>query len=301
MPAQISIFSLFYNASEQTKYDVYILFKEGELISDDQNQFNELRKIYPQHHIRFLSVKSFFDGGFEIRNITQTCYYRLMIPQLIQQINEAEGAHYDRVLYLDVDTIIGTDLSELYNTLLSEVEYVAGVCESQEKYDEVPPHFKMIDCDPMQYINSGVLIMDTSKLLKINFTQNCESHKDKQYACQDQDIINIVLKGHIALLLYKYNMTSILYRRQIQMALPESFITNRCIVHYTGEKPWNTSCIRDFVWWYYYAASPYFNAEFYFKHFASLQTNRVACASVKQLFQELKNRILHKFFGYSQL
>lgn len=54
--------------------------------------------------------------------------------------------------------------------------------------------------DATTYINSGFLIMDTEILNRNHFFEKCLLHQNKKYVCQDQDIINIVCRGHIMLL-----------------------------------------------------------------------------------------------------
>ena len=63
----------------------------------------------------------------------------------------------DKLLYLDIDMMIGDDLSKLYNIDVSEYEYAAV----KEKYGSI-----FIRPD---YINAGMLLMNMKKKKK----QNC--------------------------------------------------------------------------------------------------------------------------------
>ena len=36
-------------------------------------------------------------------------------------------------------------------------------------------------------------------------------------------------------------------------------------MHYTGDKLWNSPCLRGDIWWEYYRRSPFFDAGFYYR------------------------------------
>lgn len=300
LPAKVCLFSLFENAKDKTNYDIFIICKVGEIPPEEKDSFNVLLKQYPQHRISFIEIKDFFKGAYEIRNITTTCYYRLLIPQLQKQINSINQTNYNVIIYLDVDTIIECDLSMLYNTSLKKEEWIGGICETPLYNQSNTDYLIKIGCNPSEYINSGVLIMDINKLNETDFHKNVLNISKKQYICQDQDIINIVCKGHIKQLPLKYNYTTILYRLSISnqnfRKLKENEIsdTKDSIIHYTGEKPWNGYCLRSYIWWYYFMKSPYANRETDLKNFLLVQSQFINNAPIRNLIQEISFRIKNK-------
>lgn len=298
IPCKVCLYSLFFNTHKNTSYDVYIISKQNELNDEDKTSFNVLIDKYPNNRISFIEIKDFFEKGFEIRNITQTCYYRLIIPSIKDKINNLYNSHYTRVIYLDVDTIIECDLTDLYKTKLEDNEWIAGVCETPLYNNSDVSYLKNIGCNPNTYINSGILLMELDKLHSNNFTGLSLTHKDKKYICQDQDIINIICNGHIKLLPLKYNYTTILYRLSNNNSkfskLKEDEIkdSERCIIHYTGEKPWKDICLRDYIWWYYYYKSPFFYNDFYFKYNKIIKKQIIRNTSSINLIKCIIKRLL---------
>lgn len=299
-PCKVCLYSLFFNAQESTTYDVYIISKQNELNDEDREGFNVLIDKYPNNRISFIEIKNFFEKGFEIRNITQTCYYRLIIPSIKNRINDLHNSNYTKVIYLDVDTIIQCDLVDLYNTVLKDNEWIAGVCETPLYNNSDVSYLKNIGCNPNTYINSGILLMELDKLHKNNFTEMSLTHQDRKYICQDQDIINIICNGHIKLLPLKYNYTTILYRLSnynpefTKLKEDEIKDSEKCIIHYTGEKPWNDLCLRDYIWWYYFMKSPFRNHKSYLKHNLKIREKLISSNSIKQQIKLIFKRLLQK-------
>ena len=90
----------------------------------------------------------------------------------------------DRVLWLDIDTIVNTDITDLFGTELDGC-YVAAV--------EEPIRSK----DPFLYYNAGVMVMDLKKLrdgmadLLIRYVNRVDLR------FPDQDVINLLCQGRI--------------------------------------------------------------------------------------------------------
>lgn len=297
LPAQVCFFSLFANAQQGVCYDVFVVYRKNELSSQEKISFELLLQNYPSHRISFIGIADFFQDAYEVRNITVACYYRLLIPSMMEQINAIHHTEYRKVIYLDVDTIVECDLSKLYEVEFLENEWIAGVCETPLYNNSDTSYHEIIGCDPNTYINSGLLVMDTEKMNEVGFYGQCVAHHDKKYICQDQDIINIVCKGHIRLLPLKYNFTTILYRLSLEnMPFKEKKRTEiddaaESVVHYTGEKPWHSYCLRDYVWWFYFMKSPYADQTTYMQHYSKIRSLFIDTAPSKILFSELLHRI----------
>ena len=100
MPAGVAIYSLLSHAAEDSFYDIFILHSDR--LDFSSSPVKKLAELFPRCRISFRPVKDEFVGAFEIRGITETCYYRLLIPELIPE--------YDKILYSDVDVIFREDL-----------------------------------------------------------------------------------------------------------------------------------------------------------------------------------------------
>lgn len=84
----------------------------------------------------------------------------------------------DKILYLDIDMMANGDISELYNTDISEYEYAAV----KEKYGSV---FIWPD-----YINAGMLLLNMKKIKETGLLEKArELIKNKKMLFADQDAI----------------------------------------------------------------------------------------------------------------
>lgn len=119
---------------------------------------------------------------------------RLFFPK---EINES------KILYLDVDALVVSDISDLWNINLDNY-YVAGTVDTNTMI-RGGLYLKYIDSnDP--YINSGVLLMNL-KLIREKKIDDLWLYKlnHERFLYSDQDIINSVCKNHIYIFNEKFN------------------------------------------------------------------------------------------------
>jgi len=109
----------------------------------------------------------------------------------------------DRVLWLDVDTIVDDDLTDLWNMDIGEDNYIAGT------YDKGALIFN-IGIDVAYYINAGVILMDLDKWRKLGLVARCTKLVNNiKFRFGDQDIINVACDGHIKRLSAQYNYSRV--------------------------------------------------------------------------------------------
>lgn len=108
-PLSVCLYSLLCNADKTRLYDIVIL--HSELSQDSIELFRRLEGLFPNCSIRTVDMSEFHDSVKDATNayITAETNYRLAI------LGEF-FAQYDRVLYLDCDTIVEGDVSELFDT-----------------------------------------------------------------------------------------------------------------------------------------------------------------------------------------
>ena len=267
MPASICISSLLINADVDTYYDIFILHSEK--CDFSKSELVDIPKHYSNCKITFRTVNSEFITAYEIRGITTTAYYRLLIPELIPE--------YDKILYSDVDVIFREDLSKYYNTDLDGF-YMAAVDNASALRPNVQKYIKeKLGIDHKYgYFYSGNLVINSKKIKEDNIIPIFRQLAKKDFNQQDMDIINIACYGKIkplspAFCLTNY-LTEILIKRKQEML---SFFTEEEIqhalknglVHYNGAKPWRAYCINFDIWWEYYRKSPFYDEKFYFDFF----------------------------------
>lgn len=113
----------------------------------------------------------------------------------------AETLKEDRVLWLDVDTIVDADLSPLWNMDLGD-NIVAGVP------DRMAYMFPKISRD--RYINAGVLLMDLNKWREEGLIEKSKTMVNTwRLKYGDQDIINYLCDGRILYIGSEYNYSKV--------------------------------------------------------------------------------------------
>lgn len=195
---------------------------EGSMSKLNQLRLEELR-LYTE-----LDIKRVSQLPLTLHHITIETYFRYFLPSIILD--------WDRVLYLDSDVLVSGNLSECWETDLSDV-YMAGVSEIDitQHYADYKQQIGF-EVDAL-YVNAGVLLMNLAAMRRDHITELLLSEtirlKD-QIQFQDQDVINIALKGRIAELSIKYNYTAEAMRQQ-RLLLDEVAIFHFNSAHI---KPW---------------------------------------------------------------
>ncbi|HGD1564069.1 TPA: glycosyltransferase family 8 protein, partial [Streptococcus agalactiae] len=168
-------------------------------------------------------------------------YFRYFIPEVI---------HEDKVLYLDCDMIITSDLTSIFTLDISKYSVAAVRDDLLEEYD-----------GKEDYFNSGLLLINNIFWREQGISQRLLDYtRENQGALQyhDQDVLNDVLCDNWLELDETYNYhtgADMLYNlfqqseRQLNRRkdLPK-------VIHYTATKPWKyleTSVRWRDIWWEY--------------------------------------------------
>ena len=155
-------------------------------------------------------------------------YCRILLPRLMDA---------PRVVYLDADTLIFRDLSELFDLKLPTDKALAAATDSEtltlgEDSGTLANAMKL----PVDgaYFNSGVMLLDLGRLRKENFAERALDFLEAQrghYRFHDQSAINFLLHGRIAELPEHWNRASWRFDEQDDNDLD-------CVLHYTRSAPW---------------------------------------------------------------
>ncbi|MCS2449217.1 glycosyltransferase family 8 protein [Bacteroides thetaiotaomicron] len=202
----------------------------------------------------FVNLKGRLKDIYVDEKYTEAASYRLLLPDLLPE--------YDKVIYIDCDVIVRNDLAKLYhNTDLGD-NYLAAVFEAP--LDFQVERFKAIGCDPMEYINSGFLIMNLELMRRDNMAQKfLEAAKADYLEFPDQDVLNQLCKGRILGLPPYCNSIRTFFLPQYKKFFLQKYteqdwkdVHQHGTIHYTGAKPWNCFTIEFQVWWQYYERLP---------------------------------------------
>ncbi|HEL1593050.1 TPA: glycosyltransferase [Streptococcus suis] len=209
-----------------TNLDIFVLHTDLSDKSKDRLRTLETESV----NIHFVKIDRdlFSNLPLTLDGITIETYYRYLLPEILVDC--------DKVIYLDSDLLIRCDVKELWDIDLSQ-HYLAGVNEI-DIINRFPDHKLKLgfDLDEL-FINAGVLVCNLQKMRQDKITHHLftETERLKDIILfQDQDVINIALKGKIADLPLAYNYTVEAMEKDL-LSLDEIKV-----IHYNSQiaKPW---------------------------------------------------------------
>ena len=198
----VALRSLLQNASADYFYDIHVLtrgFNEENTLKIKSLQDEKSNIVFDDMN----DVISRHGKNMHLRNYYSIAtYFRLFIPELFPE--------YDKAIYFDSDMIFLGDISELFETDLGG-KPMGAVNEAVMCYPVFAAYVeKSLDVSSEEYVNAGMLLMDLKALREMNFA-NVFLNKlaaVKYTVAQDQDYINVILKGKIKLLDKKWNCSA---------------------------------------------------------------------------------------------
>lgn len=171
----------------------------------------------------------------------------------------------ERVIYLDCDVMVRSDLSDLWSVPLNG-------CPAAAAMDLCKPSNSEKRKSPEDYFNSGVMVIDLSEWRNQRVGERALTYLEQEgdsFRYPDQDALNHVLKGSWYRLSPEWNFQPTAYaaieKRYSHLAphLPaiEAAIRHPRIVHFIGAvKPWHATCVhplqQDFIAYSLHTAWP---------------------------------------------
>lgn len=236
----VSLYSMIRHASRQYRYRIIILHSG---ISRESQQ--TVLALADEHFsVSFEDVSAYLQTVSEqlpIRDYySKTTYYRLFIADMFPE--------YEKAIYLDSDTVVQGDISELYATELGDA-YV-GACHEQAmvQVDAYGTYAeRVVGVSRHNFFNAGVLLLNgrawrQHEVLK-KFVQQLQIYHFA--VTQDEDYLNLICKDHVHWLDQRWN-TEIFG----SIAYP---IEEARILHYIMvSKPWHyADCRHGDIFWRY--------------------------------------------------
>ena len=242
----VSLQSLVDNSSKENNYIIRILYTTS--ISEENKR--KIKKYERENvSIEFVDLNEYVE---EIKEklftrdyYSKTTYYRLFIPTLYPQ--------YDKILYLDSDIVLLSDVADLYNEDLGD-NLVGGAPDDVIQTIDIFREYseKVVGlADYRNYFNAGILLMNLDALRKFNFQEKLIYllGQIKFSVAQDQDYLNRICKGKVKILNKAWN------RMPIAVVQGETEATGEDIklIHYNlAFKPWHFEDIpyQKYFWEY---------------------------------------------------
>ncbi|MDR0651704.1 MAG: hypothetical protein LBG12_00210, partial [Synergistaceae bacterium] len=147
---------------ERTRSTVCVhILHDNTLSSDNRAMFIETAEIYGQtieFHDVSPSMLKWGDSALRAARksiFTVGMFFRLMIPELVTS---------DKVIYLDSDIMVNMDIKQLWDVPLENFSIAGVVYGSFRKFSPKTLSLRLLGCDPSKYVNSGVLVMNLSRI-----------------------------------------------------------------------------------------------------------------------------------------
>ena len=236
----VSVHSLKKNASRAHNYNIHILHT---------GLCDEMRAVLAElgdanFTMIFDDVNEYLStiaGKLPVRDYySATTYYRFFIAEMYPE--------YDKAIYIDSDTIVQGDISELYSTDVSGVMLAACndlVIRDIPVFNEYSSH--VLGIAPEEYIQAGVMLLNCDKFrvgyVLDRFIQLL--HTYNFVVAQDQDYLNVICHKQTIILDQRWNT---------EMVSETDYpVSEAKIIHYNmANKPWHyRECRYAGVFWRY--------------------------------------------------
>ncbi len=192
----VALQSLIDNASDKNYYSIKILYTN--ISEENQAKINKYQR--ENVDIEFVDLNYYInkvkDKLYTRDYYSATTYFRLFIPDLYPQ--------YDKVLYLDSDIVVLSDIADLYNIDMEDNLVAAAPDDVIQTIKVFQEYAELVVgvTDYKRYFNAGILLMNLDELRKFKFQDKFLYllSKVKFSVAQDQDYLNRLCKGRVKLL-----------------------------------------------------------------------------------------------------
>ena len=236
----VSLYSMKQRANRDYEYRIYVLHTG---ISEKMQSV--LKRLADENFVvSFCDVSDYLTSiadKLPIRDYySKTTYYRLFISEMFPE--------YDKAIYIDSDTIVQGDISELYFTDIGDA-YV-GACHEQVmiqmdiygRYVE-----QALGISRYNFFNAGLLLINCNEF-RIHFVLDKFIYYLHMYnfvVTQDEDYLNVICKDHVYWLDQRWNAEVL---DNIPFPIEEANIIHYCMV----SKPWHyADCKHGDIFWRY--------------------------------------------------
>lgn len=196
-------------------------------LADDRCEVRWLPK--PQN---FSNQAALLEKAPSLQALSYTTWYRLLIPELIPQ-------SFSKVIYLDGDLVVRSDLGKLWDMEVGD-RYLLAACTKYVRY--VSHERGLINWQELgfapddKYLSAGVLVFNLNKW---RTDQLCEialnyiAQNSQHIRWHDNDVLVAIVRDQWGELDLRWNSTEARYMTQEE-------VEDAYILHYTSpEKPWS--------------------------------------------------------------
>lgn len=257
LPLRNVIYSVIKNADAARCIDILVMTKG--LSEEAMAQVRSVINIRDNVSIRFIDMsiyeKEYLEGVIPIQHYLsiETDYRLFLATEMF--------AEYERMIYLDCDTLVQGNIAELFDTDL-EGKALGAVPEYSFRYQEYQQNPLFVENEPYSirgyctkliglqtledYFNAGLLLLDLKLFRKLTTIEDMMSVlTQKHFLMNDQDVLNHLIKGDYKHLDVEWNYLNAyaFFREGNNKELKEKFgdvyRDEPKMIHYVGyKKPW---------------------------------------------------------------
>lgn len=241
----VTISSIIANASEKYTYEIYIFHTRLNKENIQNLECMSKRNV----KINCIDIKNYieFNALYETIDYPYEMYYRFYASLILK---------YEKIIYLDCDTIAIKDVANLYNENLKSNPI--GMVIDFTHY---------VHCSNKDF-NSGVMLINTKLFEDLKIREKCIKllKENTQYQFPDQTAINITCKDNIKVLGTEYNYQVSLanyhkFKKEIKKKkFKKLFLNEPNIIHFSYiTKPYKSIySVYNKQFWQYAKNSPYY-------------------------------------------
>ena len=267
------LLSLVAHTSKGTNYDIVVFTRDMTL--DNQKYLKSLIE-KENVSLRFLNVAELFEGKgiyvpLHVPSVTLETYFRILAPLVF--------AKYPKVIFMDSDTLILSDLKELYNTDITghplaaaeELLFQAAFNEARRSIAEFLEKLRLSDA--RRYFQGGVILFNCDYCNKHHVSEQLlHNITTRTYEMVDQDAMNELCANRHLLIGNEWNYAPCKKSSHFLQFMPDDVkhkylsITEPKIVHFIGMywKPWlEVENKYDHIWWSYARQTIYYEEILY--------------------------------------
>lgn len=231
-----------------TQYEVIVV--NNDITMESKSIILDYIKKHENVAVNFVNFSKEYDGilqGAETKSYPDGRYLPILLPWLLKK--------YNRLLFLNRNTLVVEDLTELYNTNLSDAYFAATVdyvrqgvlnLKTGKRNDYEESVLKMKD--PYRYYNTSVLLIDARKVRQaVGLEDVVNNIKESCFIKHESDLFNLMFNEKTKRLSIKWNYCTApdeKMKKELSWTTPESgdeyLKCNGGILNYMSSvKPWN--------------------------------------------------------------
>lgn len=246
--ALVTAESIIENGNSDTYYDMYLL--HAGLPDNTKSKLDSFKG--NNYRLMCVDVSGLIANDLPLLktrvHISIETYFRFYIPEVIKA--------YDKVLYLDCDIIVLSDVKELFSTKIGE--NIIGASPDFLNPEVCNYVSESLGLQPRDYINAGMLVFNVRSFADHNCKERAMNLlSERKLLMMDQDAINLVCAGYISRINPEWNVQ---WHRLLDgsvMDYQKDIFAQVCakpkIIHYTSKiKPWDCpdKPLADKFWHY---------------------------------------------------